>query len=248
MLVECKHCHEKVEIAQSAPGQWVDCPKCRAAFMIPTPPPIPGAPDAPRPGNDSLFELTVAADDMPPVRPPVPKRPFISPGPRARAALALLVVEALVACVSLWSSSLKLDFLYEFRQAQAAGVVDGENAPADLVQHGQENEQRETIVGILHLAAIVASMVLFFMWEYRAYGNLDSLGYPSARFSPGGSVGWYFCPVVNLWKPFQAMQDLWHGSGPTGATGPAAGGAPFVALWWGLWLLDGFISNHCCPK
>lgn len=231
MLVECKHCHETVEIAQAA-GQWVDCPKCQVAFMVP-----PAAPAE----RDPLDRLPIAAAAAQAVRPPVLASPFISPGPRARAAQLALAAKVVVACLCVWSSWLRLDFLHEVQQAQATGPMKDQKVAAESIQRGQDNDRREETVGMVHLATIVASLILFLMWKYRAYKNLDSLNYYGARFSLGGAIGWYFCPVVNLWKPFQAMQDLWDGSAPPRSVGPAGG--VLVALWWVSWVLDGIISN-----
>ncbi len=54
------------------------------------------------------------------------------------------------------------------------------------------------------------------------------------HFSPAGAVAWYFCPILNLWKPFQAMQDVWWGSQPPTSDDRPPRGSALVLLWWGL--------------
>jgi len=86
-------------------------------------------------------------------------------------------------------------------------------------------------------AAIVVA-VSFLYWKYAAYRNLPSLCATKTRFSPAGAVAWYFCPIAQLWKPYQAMVDIWKGSDPdVFAEGSESQGSSFVALWWGLHLL-----------
>ena len=90
------------------------------------------------------------------------------------------------------------------------------------------------------VAAIgLATTVLAGIWIYRAAINLRALGAKDMAISPGWAVGWYFIPIANLWKPFQAMKEIWQAS-----LNPLQGGksaAPRVLrIWWGLWLL-GFL-------
>ena len=35
-------------------------------------------------------------------------------------------------------------------------------------------------------------------------------------FTPGWSVGWFFVPIMNPWKPFQAMREIWQASAEPG--------------------------------
>jgi hypothetical protein len=66
------------------------------------------------------------------------------------------------------------------------------------------------VSGLLGLS-MLAAFVAFLVWKYRAYGNL--LGRCSIlRSTPQGAVGWYFCPIMSLWKPYEAMKDIWCGS------------------------------------
>jgi hypothetical protein len=57
------------------------------------------------------------------------------------------------------------------------------------------------------------------MWIYRANKNLGTLSGEQMRFTPGWSVGWYFIPIANLYKPYQAMKEIWrvsHKNKPAG--------------------------------
>lgn len=69
---------------------------------------------------------------------------------------------------------------------------------------------------LLGLAALATAVVVS-RWIYRANSNARALGARGMAFTPGGAVGWYFVPIANLWKPYQAMREIWKASaGPLG--------------------------------
>lgn len=106
------------------------------------------------------------------------------------------------------------------------------------------------ILSLLQVPVYVAGVVAFLMWLYRCYVNLPSLMSDSNEFTPGWAVGWWFIPLANLIKPFQAVRNLWSESDPDidlttpGFLSSVQAGAPgFMAFWWGAWLLSNFVSN-----
>jgi hypothetical protein len=92
-------------------------------------------------------------------------------------------------------------------------------------------------LGLVGLILWVATTVVFLCWNYFAAVNVRALGAKHLRFSPGWCIGWHFIPIANLWKPYQAMREVWQAS-----TSPAAWSeAPVPALlprWWAWWVLD----------
>ena len=68
------------------------------------------------------------------------------------------------------------------------------------------------IVGLLQLPVVLTTGIVFLMWIHRANRNARGLGAEGMTFTPGWSVGWYFIPIANLWKPFQAMKEIWQAS------------------------------------
>lgn len=64
----------------------------------------------------------------------------------------------------------------------------------------------------LFFAAYVASGLLYLAWVYRAARNVRALGALNLPTSPGWAVGWYFVPIANIWKPFEALKDIWSAS------------------------------------
>ncbi len=65
---------------------------------------------------------------------------------------------------------------------------------------------------VLLAATSLTTAVLVSKWIYRANCNARALGASGMAFSPRAAVGWYFVPVANLWKPYQAMKEIWQAS------------------------------------
>ena len=62
------------------------------------------------------------------------------------------------------------------------------------------------------------------------------------KYTPEAALGWYFVPVFNLWKPQDAMQELWQAS--EHPRNPAARHhAELVFTWWFLWVFVGFAQG-----
>lgn len=62
------------------------------------------------------------------------------------------------------------------------------------------------------LLVAVGSFPAFMMWTFRAAHNLRALGALALKTTPGWAVGWYFVPIANLWKPYQAGIEIWQAS------------------------------------
>jgi len=98
------------------------------------------------------------------------------------------------------------------------------------------------VVGLPQFAVVVTTAVIFLMWIHRANRNARGLGAEGMTFTPGWSVGWYFVPFANLWKPCQAMKEIWQASMDPAAwrsqTPPS-----LVSTWWALWVFSNLLSN-----
>ena len=89
--------------------------------------------------------------------------------------------------------------------------------------------------------------VAFLLWLRRAYGNLPALGVPRLRFGPAWSIGAWFVPILNFFRPKQIVDDVWRGSDPSAPRAFEDGwtGRPVPALlhwWWALWLLSSLLG------
>jgi hypothetical protein len=99
-------------------------------------------------------------------------------------------------------------------------------------------------MSLLSLAVSIGSWISVGMWLHRAASNLRGLGRYGMAFSPAACIAWFFVPVANLWKPLQAVGELWRASDPTADQGSwvSSPGTPLLATWWSAWMLASFIS------
>ena len=90
-------------------------------------------------------------------------------------------------------------------------------------------------VGIGMIVTSILCVVLTSLWTFRALKNLHVIKSPEATMSPGWAVAWYFVPIMNLWKPFQGMEQIWRGSRKSAglATRPLSFSLP---IWWATWI------------
>lgn len=87
----------------------------------------------------------------------------------------------------------------------------------------------------------LASVVVISMWIYRAHANLQAAGFET-EFTPGWAVGWYFIPIMNLFKPFQAMRELYNTS--QGVATDFGGETPSdVGIWWSCYIAGNILSS-----
>jgi len=95
----------------------------------------------------------------------------------------------------------------------------------------------------------VLGMVAFLVWTYRVAKNLYAFDAPGD--APSLAVGWWFVPFACLWKPYQALVQVWLGSDPVARSAEERAQAPartpwFFPIWWMMWLLSlllGRIAN-----
>jgi hypothetical protein len=89
----------------------------------------------------------------------------------------------------------------------------------------------DTTVGALSLIALlllIGTGVVFISWLYRARNNADVFGGHVQRRSRGWAIGGWFCPVVNLWFPYQIATDVLYEAESAGAVPP---GQQHVTSW-----------------
>lgn len=97
------------------------------------------------------------------------------------------------------------------------------------------------IVGVLTLIMLLACVIIIGRWIYRASANAHTIA-PDLTIKAGWAVGWYFVPIANLFKPFQAMKEIWLASrfGIDWQSHKAPG---HLTAWWTLWLITYFSGN-----
>src|SRR3954468_5765243 len=113
---------------------------------------------------------------------------------------------------------------YEYSNLPAEVKASETFIPSDAV---------ETALGIIQVLLAIFLGVTFLRWIYRANTNLRVLSSEPMNFTPAWAVGWYFIPIANLFKPYQAMKEIWkvaHCGTPNDSR--------VVGWWWFLWLFS----------
>ena len=140
----------------------------------------------------------------------------------------------LLSAASLVTGGATFGFLY--------GLMTGSIAFGDeAVRIGTMIDRAAMGVMVSYFIAFLWCVIITCRWTYRAMKNLQRTGRDDT-ISPGWAVGWYFIPFANLWMPFKAMQEIWHGS--HSAESDARGKIPSaMGWWWALWVFGGVLSN-----
>lgn len=119
---------------------------------------------------------------------------------------------------------------------EIAGIID--------LKNGKESPLLLLVsVAYMGFAVVfIASIVLTCMWIYRAHANVIAADAGPLENSPGWAVGWFFVPIANLFKPFQAMRELWNVS-HNQADGFSQESPHLLKLWWGFWIVSNIVTN-----
>jgi len=84
---------------------------------------------------------------------------------------------------------------------------------------------------------LLATAVAFLMWIYQARKNVRALGVRRPTFASEWAVLAFLVPLVNFFRPYQVVREIWQASDPTNLdpfnwrTLPVS---PLVPVWWGL--------------
>jgi Domain of unknown function (DUF4328) len=147
----------------------------------------------------------------------------------------LLYLQIAISIISLITGTMENDLL---RDMQAGSFA----SQAEMIQAAQASDGRQRIVGIFVSLIFIVSGIWILRWIYVACSNARDLAASPMRFSPGWSVGWYFIPFATLWKPYQAMKEIWRVSAnprnPDVETDP-----PLLGWWWFFFIVASMSAN-----
>jgi hypothetical protein len=108
------------------------------------------------------------------------------------------------------------------------------------------NDTREQIVAIIYMAAFIISIVTFILWFRRAYYNLH-IKLDHLSLSEGWAAGSWFVPIVNLFRPFQIMKELYQETENLLIQERTVIDENFttryLGWWWALWIINSAIGQ-----
>lgn len=108
------------------------------------------------------------------------------------------------------------------------------------------NDDRQAVAALAYLAFYLLAVVTFIRWFSLAYRNLEALGAYGLRYGHGWSIGAWFVPILNLFRPKQIANDIWRASNPELPAQQGAlwkdGPVPLFLLgWWLLWVVSNWV-------
>jgi hypothetical protein len=166
------------------------------------------------------------------------RQPYTSGHLRAMITIALLGAGALANALSL------------IVNVALVGTLRGADEPSAPYEIGESvTELLYVGVALLQFVIFVATIVAFLMWIQRAYRNLPALGAVRLDTTPGWVVGYFFIPIVNFFKPFQAVREIWRHSLPLEESDEGliiaarSGGHALVGWWWAFWIVATLVGR-----
>jgi LSD1 subclass zinc finger protein len=252
----CPRCRRLLQAPAGYEGRELRCSECQKVFVAATGTEITAA--APRSAPPASAPPASAIEPCPPPHsppapPPLPRyadesddelaerlavrRLFKPGGGLALSARLLLGLNLFLYLVLLVSNS--------FQYSLALRLIAGENiAFAEL----DSNDRRQQALAILHYVVHLTAGIVFLIWFYRVHANLKHLGARDLAYSSGWAVGYWFVPILNLFRPVQVAQEIWRNSDPDavlsdGAIEPTFANSPLIGFWWAMWLISGLLEQ-----
>ena len=97
-------------------------------------------------------------------------------------------------------------------------------------------DTRNVALAVVSVPVAILGVVVFCMFMVRANRNARSFGSPMS-ITPGWAAGYFFVPILSLWKPYQAMKEIWQCSDPDpGAHAFTSRVTPMLGWWWALYI------------
>ncbi len=133
-------------------------------------------------------------------------------------ALAVMAVLAVVRALLSWSQLALLGDL-----GAGLPVTEAEINASDA---------RDALIALLFGLGSIATAVVWCVWQTRTHHRVKALGAQHMVFGPN-AWGWFFCPLLNLWRPFHVVSELWQDADRKSDDMET----PIVfKLWWGAWI------------
>jgi len=165
----------------------------------------------------------------------------------------LLAANVLFDIIQVGFESLQLFLISSQPETAAAALSDNDTDISEMPGAGLQLAVllHAGVAAIFNLLVLIATIIVFLIWEHRANSNLRPLGVPRPEFSSRWAVGSWFVPFLNLVVPFQIVRYIWRKSDPdtvkaNGGSGPwnySGAGELTLKAWWGFWIAMGIVSR-----
>lgn len=99
-------------------------------------------------------------------------------------------------------------------------------------------------VALLILPVFIFNIVMTCIFMYRANANVRALGAVGVENSPMWCGGYWFIPILLLFKPYQCMSEINRASqDPLNPSWKTNEPHAMMGSWWACWLVANFLSN-----
>lgn len=134
-------------------------------------------------------------------------------------------------------------FAADYMDIQLFLDLSAERIPYTEIDSAVEtNELRVAIAGAAMLITFGLAGVFILLWKYNANKGARQLGALGMQFSPGRAVAHYFIPFSNLYRPYEAMSEIYRASQDPERWAESAH-PKIVGLWWTLSFASGLLSR-----
>lgn len=135
--------------------------------------------------------------------------------------------------------------LVVLESAACVAVIAALSGPADADLTGLQRSAAssglltQSYSGYAQVAVFLATAVLFLRLLYKAVQRARGFAVPFSYVSPGWAVGYWFVPLLNLYRPFQVVKALLAACAQeAGPNAKPAAGEQLLSAWWAMFLLS----------
>lgn len=154
---------------------------------------------------------------------------------RAKTAVLLIWIVLALEALSLISNYFEYDLLQSFA-----------NGSEIELSAANENDLRQSIIGVAYMIAYIISAVTFIKWFRRAYFNLHTKT-NKLTDTEGWAAGAWFVPIVSLYKPYQIMKEMYERTakllGDKLQNYEQSNTNHLLGLWWTLWIINNILGQ-----
>ncbi|MEM7475196.1 MAG: DUF4328 domain-containing protein [Planctomycetota bacterium] len=97
-------------------------------------------------------------------------------------------------------------------------------------------------VAAIQVLSTLVLGILVCIFMYRANANARSFGAIGMEHSPGWCAGAWFVPILNLFRPFQCMSEIYRAS-KAPATFKQIDAPQKIGMWWACWIISTILDR-----
>ncbi len=102
----------------------------------------------------------------------------------------------------------------------------------------EANDERGVLIWGLYLLVFLATSITWVVWQVCTSKNARALGTEFMEFGPH-AWGWFFCPIINFFRPLAVVKELWKVNDPNSADEPPG----YFNGWWLTWVGGSILGN-----